>query len=111
MTTQLEQIIKDVWFGRESLLKVFWLYKVAIGGLIGVLFETLFTLKDFRTLSVIVLAFYLVYHIWVLKGLIACKDNLKKFHFISNIVIYFVGINAFVLCISIFNVFSSLIKG
>lgn len=91
---KISNIINDVWFGRELLYKVFWLYKILIGGFLGVIFQILY-INGLQSISMPILSFYFIYHIWVLNGLVKCRNNISKFHsFIPNLTILFVGINA-----------------
>ena len=105
---KIETIIQDVWFGREDLSKVFWIYKVAIGGFIGIVFQVCYLTQELKSLSMAILAFYIIYHVWVLKGLLASKNNVKKFHFISSFIVYFVAVNTFSLIILLYNVFKNI---
>ncbi len=94
----LEQKIRDIWFGRELLWKVFWIYKILIGGSLGLVFELLYQ-SELKTLSALVLAVYCVFHVFALQGLLTCRRNSKYQNILPNLVIGFVGVNVFFLAI------------
>lgn len=105
MNTELiYQKIKDVWFGRELLWKVFWIYKFAIGGILGLLFEFINS-NRMHIEATIILAIYTVFHIWVLKGLYACRFNMASPRFVAPIIPFFVGLNFVLLAFSLFQFF------
>lgn len=89
----LEKEIRDVWFGRQKLAKVFWLYKFAIGTVLNLTLE--FAIINFKTptFTWIIFSIYLIYHIWILKGLIACRNNIIKFDIFSKFIPYLVALN------------------
>jgi hypothetical protein len=89
----IEKEIRDVWFGRQKLAKVFWIYKFLIGTILNIIIEL--AIINFKTLSFtwIIFSIYLIYHIWILKGLIACKNNVIKFYIFSKFIPYLVALN------------------
>jgi hypothetical protein len=96
----MNEIIKNVWYGREKLWKVFWVYKVLIGGLLGIFFQILEDAK-LELPSIAILAFYTIYHVWVLKGLYICRFNLENTTIIPKLVVPFVWVNAIFLVYSL----------
>lgn len=90
-----EQIIKDVWFGREILWKVFWIYSGILSVIISILVDATL-LAGYFTLSVILFAFYTIFTIWASKGLYACRFNVKNPTIIkTNLVTGFAILNIF----------------
>lgn len=96
----IKKIIQDIWFGRTELWKVFWIYKVLVGGVINVIVE-FFILEKARLLSVAALAIYTVFHVWVLKGLYACRFNCKNSKILASVVVGFVIINCLALALNV----------
>lgn len=96
----IEKIIKDVWFGREKLWKVFWFYKILGGTLAGILVE-ISARSENNSLLATSFAFYVVFGIWTLKGLFACRFNSTNQTYLPKLIEIFVFINIFFLLTSI----------
>jgi hypothetical protein len=94
------KIIRDVWFGREKLWKVFWLYHFLLGTFLGFILE-LVLLKEKTLFSIFFLAFYTVFSIWVLRGLYSCRFNLENKSFIPTLITFIVCLNSFFLVLGI----------
>lgn len=97
----LEEIIRRVWYGREKLWKVFWLYKVLIGIVLASTVDLL-AKYGFKTITNVVLAFYVAFHIWVLKGLYACRFNSQRPNLTSKLVLLLLVVNIAFLLLGIF---------
>jgi len=65
--------IEDIWEGRESLAKTFWLYLFIINGVAGFLFGALSAL-----VGLWVLIFLVGYNIWISVGTWRSADNYKN---------------------------------
>lgn len=88
----IEREIQKVWFGEVSLKRAFWFHKILIGGGLGIAMQVVFWLTS-KTIASIFLAFYVVFHIWILKGLFACRYNCKKPQLFGMLIIIFISIN------------------
>jgi hypothetical protein len=88
--------INDVWFGRERLWRVFWIYNVLIGSILGIAVEGAI-IHNKSIEKVIVLSVYTVYNIWVLKGLYECRKNAQNQTFIPYLMLGFVYLNSILL--------------
>lgn len=85
--------IRNVWFGREKLWKVFWLYAGLIGTILSFVIDILFFSGQFM-LSTAFLSFYTVFVIWISKGIYACRLNVKNPQgLIPKIAVLFMVIN------------------
>lgn len=107
-------IIRNVWFGKEKLWKVFWLYKILLGTLFSVALESKIKGEYIKELSegiysVIFLPLFIVFNVWVLKGLYACRYNLNnKTGYIPKIIPFFIAVNVIFLTFSIVMYFAVL---
>jgi hypothetical protein len=96
MKNWIIKTIQDVWFGRERLWRVFWIYNVLVGGVLGFIVEgVIINGKNFENLSL--LSFYTVYHIWLLKGIYECRRNASNQTIIPNLMVMFVCLNSILL--------------
>jgi hypothetical protein len=68
-------IAKRVWFGKELLWKVFWIYKTLIASILGLIMNLFI---DENSIYSFLLGIYFVYHVWVLTGLYKCRFNCKN---------------------------------
>lgn len=105
----IEQIIKNSWYGKEKLWRVFWLYKFIGGGVTTILVELAIHLES-NLLLACCLALYFVFSIWVLKSVFACRFNSTYQKYLPKIIEIFIFINIFFLIFSIFVIFEKFLS-
>ena len=109
MNTFLEEI-RSVWFGKAKLWKVFWIYGSLIGTAISFLIDYLF-FEGLFVLSIIGLAFYTVFFVWVSKGMYACRFNSKNPNgLMSKAIPIFIALNIALFIFSVPRFFSQMEK-
>ena len=102
----IEKEIRDVWFGRQKLARVFWIYKFLIGTIFNFILEYTILTFNVQTFTWVIFSIYLIYHVWILKGLIACRNNIIKFYIFSKFMPYLVALNV----VGIFIIIVELVK-